>query len=64
VNAAVELGNEVVRAFGHLPELIQSPMFLADVVTVGIQMAQAPDDEARRGVMQVEMLKLEREWSK
>jgi hypothetical protein len=33
-------------------------------VTVGIQMAQAPDDEARRGVMQVEMLKLEREWSK
>jgi len=62
VNVALEVAREVVRQFGHAGELLKSPAFVAGVIEAGVRAAAARDDEERRGLIQVEVLKLQREW--
>ena len=59
---ALEFANSVTHAFVNAPHVLTDPMFIARLVLAGAAVAAAKDDEDRRGIVQAEILKLEREF--
>lgn len=59
---ALEFANGVTRAFVNAPHVLADPMFIARLVLAGAAVAAAQGDEDRRGIVQAEILKLEREF--
>lgn len=64
ISEAVTLGNEVLHAFVAAPHVLSNPMFFARYALIAVEIAAAPDDETRRGISQVAVLALSREFLK
>lgn len=63
---ALQFANEVIAAFGHVEQMLHDPMFLARfAVSAGelaAELVGAPDDETRRSLTQVFVLRLKKEF--
>ncbi len=59
-----ELIKEITGVFAKAPGVFTDPEFLFHLVGAGIEVATAKDDESRREIIQVEVIKLQRRFKK
>lgn len=62
MNSIPDLINEVLHALGHSQAIFTDPMFLIRLAETAVEVATAPDDETRRGIVQASVLRLESEF--